>query len=123
MTSCDSRTPTWFVPSWGILWADDLRTMFSRRWLAYFWACLWVGQYAARTAILRPSITGGIDHSLRAMLTSRAPMVFGGAKGHDTCSDRVAVVRPLARQRRRVMPSCSADFSFSYAVAVAARKA
>lgn len=31
-----------------------------------------------RTAILRPSRTGGVDHGLAAMIRGRNPMIFGG---------------------------------------------
>ena len=117
-TSCDSRTRRWPVPSWGILWVGDLRIICSRQWLAYFWACLWVGQFAALTAVVRPSITGGGGHSMRVALTREDPMVFGGARGADSCTDRVAVPsRPLARTRRRAMPQCANVLSFSYAMA------
>ena len=138
-TSCDSRTRRWPVPSWGILvplraleksnrlkgamavlrmLVIDLRIICSRQWLAYFWACLWVGQFAALTAVVRPSITGGGGHSMRVALTREDPMVFGGARGADSCTDRVAVPsRPLARTRRRAMPQCANVLSFSYAMA------
>lgn len=36
--------------------------------------------YLRRVSILEPSRTGGGDHSLRANLTGRDPMIFGGRR-------------------------------------------
>ena len=70
--------------------------------LVHFWR-------HGQTAVLYPIATGGQDHSARAVLTDRNPMVFGGAFatgiecGHYRSRTRARKVVTWAIERRRTL--------------------
>lgn len=71
--------------AWLRLLAADAATALSWRWLARLLpvvlvalANAWTRVAHGPTAILLPARTGGVDHGMRAVLSHRNPMLFGG---------------------------------------------
>lgn len=93
VTACDDAPDR--LGAWLRLLAHDVATALSWRWLLHFVPAVLVflanvraRVLLGRTAILRPSRSGGADHGLRAVRSGRNPMVFGGpAHGGAACLD------------------------------------
>lgn len=84
-TACDDNQDR--LGAWLRLLAVAPASALSWRWALRLLGALGVFVFLAnlrarilfgRTAVVRPSRTGGADHGLRAMQSGRNPMVFGG---------------------------------------------